>query len=151
MHEMIFNPKKKISVPSQSLICIGRMLVYPDWMVPARYWGAQLRVYWLGVTLCSFLYCHPYFIFQLFFMLVSSFRWPVDECNYRYTYKKNLYMRTAQTMGFHIYGSLINFKGSFCTCTHTQGFLKVTKSCSHYSKILLTTSDIKSRLYNNRK
>ena len=28
-----------------------------------------------------------------------------------------------------------------------QGFPKLTKSCSHFSKILPTTADIKSRLY----
>ena len=39
-----------------------------------------------------------------------------------------------------------------CICMYmafwsNQGFLKVTKSCSHFSKILPTIADIKSLLY----
>ena len=29
---------------------------------------------------------------------------------------------------------------------YTQGFLKLTKSCSHFPKILLTSADLNSRL-----
>ena len=31
-----------------------------------------------------------------------------------------------------------------------QGFLKFTKSCSHFPKKLLTRADLKSRLYNDK-